>query len=44
MDLSAQEARVAFRSPTSIEQPEAPVETLASFVVERGTPRVERTA
>jgi alkaline phosphatase D len=44
LDLSAKEAQVVFRSPTSITEPEAPVETLASFAVERGTPRVERTA
>jgi phosphodiesterase/alkaline phosphatase D-like protein len=44
LDLSAKDAKVAFRSPTSITEPEAPVETLATFAVQRGTPRVERTA
>jgi phosphodiesterase/alkaline phosphatase D-like protein len=44
MDLTAQEAKVAFRSPVSITEPQAKVETLATFTVERGTPRVERTS
>ena len=43
MELTQQEARVAYRSPTTIEAPEATIETLATFVVERGTPSVERT-
>lgn len=44
MELSTKEAKVAFRSPTSITEPQAPVETLATFEVKRATPRVERTA
>jgi alkaline phosphatase D len=44
MDLSARELKVAFRSPTTVKERDAPVETLAEFRVARGTPRVERTA
>jgi alkaline phosphatase D len=44
LELTATDAKVAFRSPTSIEERDAPVETLASFAVQRGIPRVERTA
>ncbi|MEO6495945.1 MAG: alkaline phosphatase D family protein [Solirubrobacteraceae bacterium] len=42
MDVSARELRVRFRSPTDATLPDAPIETLASFRVERGTPDVER--
>lgn len=44
MDLTRDGAKVAFRSPTSIEQPQARIETLAEFEVRRGKPRVERTS
>ena len=44
MELTAREAKVAFRSPASITEPKSPVETIAEFVVQRGTPRVEQTA
>lgn len=43
LELSPAEIKASFRSPTSITEPEAPIETLASFVVERGKPTVERT-
>src|SRR4051794_26172520 len=34
------ELRVTFRSPATVEQPQAPVETLAAFTVARGDPAV----
>jgi phosphodiesterase/alkaline phosphatase D-like protein len=43
MDLSPRELKVRFRSPTTVKERDAPVETLAEFRVARGTPRVERT-
>ena len=43
LEARPDELRVAFRSPTTVKQPTAPTRTLASFVVERGTARVERT-
>ena len=44
MELSASEAKVAFRSPASTTEPESPIETLATFAVQRGTPRVDQTS
>lgn len=42
MDVSAQELRVRFRSPADVTKSDSPIETLAAFRVERGTPDVER--
>jgi len=41
-EVTERELRVRFRSPTDARVPDAPVETLAEFRVERGTPDVER--
>lgn len=43
LEARPDELRVAFRSPATTKERTSPTRTLASFVVERGTPRVERT-
>ncbi len=43
IELRRDGADAELRSPTSIEDPEAPVEVLASFRIEAGTARAERT-
>ncbi|MBV9212833.1 MAG: alkaline phosphatase D family protein [Actinobacteria bacterium] len=40
--VTPQELRVDFRSPTTTRQPSAPVETLASFTVEAGDPKLKQ--
>ena len=41
LEARPEELRVRFRSPTTTKDPNAPVETLASFSVRRGRPEVE---
>jgi alkaline phosphatase D len=42
-EFSKEEMRVSFRAPTSVSAPKSPSRNIASFVVERGDPRVRET-